>query len=292
MIVNPAGGRSRPILFPLNKVFNEAGVEWDVSITRDFSDAQRLARKAVDAGADIVALYGGDGTLVGVASALAGRGIPMAVLPGGSGNVVAHELGISGRIENACRLFCGDTYMTRFIDLGKANDNYFLLRLSLGFEAQMVKGAERELKSRYGSLAYAISAFHAFNETRQVRYFLKLDGEEVEAEGLTCIIANSGNLGFSNLSLAPNIDMSDGLLDVIVVRNTDVFSAASVAANVLEGNIDNASFHHWQVRRLEVRAEPPQVVQCDGEIIEGSRFEVEIIPSAVEVIVPQKKGRA
>src|SRR5258708_35994489 len=91
VIVNPAAGRDVPILGTLNKVFGDAGIDWDIFVTKEAGDARRLAKEAVAAGADAVAVNGGDGTLTEVASGLRGSNVPLAILPGGTPHGVCIE---------------------------------------------------------------------------------------------------------------------------------------------------------------------------------------------------------
>ena len=88
----------------LNRIFNRYGVDWDVSITRKYGDATEFARRAAESGFDLVAGYGGDGTQMEVANGLLGSGVPQAILPGGTGNAMAHDLGISLVLQEATEL--------------------------------------------------------------------------------------------------------------------------------------------------------------------------------------------
>ena len=150
----------------------------------------------------------------------------------------------------------------------------------------MVEGADRGLKDRYGTLAYALSALQALRDPPIARYTLTLDGEKRELSGMTCILANTGSLGRTNLTLAPAMSVSDGLLDVIVVRRSDLPSLLSVAAKVLTGTRPAEPLQHWQARKVIVEVEPDQPVTVDGEIVELEPIEVEVVPAALSVIVP------
>lgn len=288
VIINPAAGKDQPILKSLNATMQAAGADWDVSITKNPGDGRRLAEEAVKAGIDLVLAHGGDGTVMEVATGLMGSGIPLAIIPGGTANVMAAELGIPGDLLEACALAINPAATLRAIDMGKVDDHYFMLRVGMGFEAAMVEGADRELKDRLGILAYALSGLQALSDPPIARYQLMLDGQEVATEGLTCIIANSGSIGVSGILLAPTINISDGLLDVIVVTRADLPSLLSVAASVVGGNENSTALQHWQVNRATVVADPPQMVQVDGEILSQTPVTVEVIPQAVQVIVPQK----
>ncbi|HEX2908844.1 MAG TPA: acylglycerol kinase family protein, partial [Phototrophicaceae bacterium] len=120
VIINPAAGQDEPILNVLNRVFHEHGVDWKVSITHQAGDGTKLAREAVQAGIDLVAAYGGDGSVLEVANGLAGSNIPLAVLPGGTANAFASELGIPKNLEAAARLIFNS--QERTIDLGRAGE--------------------------------------------------------------------------------------------------------------------------------------------------------------------------
>jgi hypothetical protein len=107
VIVNPAAGPDRPVLKLLNHGFRAVGADWDVHLTRRAGDAARLARELRAAGAEMVAVCGGDGTVKEVAGALAGSGFPFAILPGGTGNALAQELTIPLDLAAAASLAGG-----------------------------------------------------------------------------------------------------------------------------------------------------------------------------------------
>jgi diacylglycerol kinase (ATP) len=289
VIINPAAGQERPVLGILNSIFHPAGVEWDVSITNKEGDARRLAREAADAGVDVVAAYGGDGTVMEVASGLLGTGTPLAIFPGGTANVMSVELGVSSDLAEACALVCGDVGEIVSIDMGQVNgENYFILRTGIGLEAEMVEGADRSLKDRIGSLAYALSALQALRDPPWSQYRLTLDGQEIESEGITCLICNSGSLGQQGLTLSPNISVRDGLLDVLVLQRAEISSILSVVRDVVTGNESTrGDLQHWQAREITVEAVPPQDVQLDGELLGQTPVTAKVLPGVVRVIVPR-----
>src|SRR5512134_1855301 len=101
VIINPGSGQPKPILHTLNAVFRPRDIEWDISLTRKSGDAERFARQAAENGADIVAAYGGDGTVMEVARGLMGLETPLAIFPGGTANLMAVELGIPKDLAKA-----------------------------------------------------------------------------------------------------------------------------------------------------------------------------------------------
>ena len=286
VIINPAAGLEQPILKALNLACKTAAVDWDVSITKQAGDGQRLAKAAVRSGADVVAVHGGDGTVMEVASGLIGSDVPLAIIPGGTANVMSIELGIPRDLIEATALAVSSPRNIRKVDMGRIDSHYFMLRASVGFEAAMVEGAHRELKDRYGVLAYAISAFQALIEPQIAHYSLTLDDEVVEVEGMTCIVANSGSMGTPQFSMAPNIRIDDGLLDVLVARKADLPSLISLAASVVGGSENETNLQHWQVHKVTIAAEPALSLQADGEIVGETPVTAEVLPSAISVIVP------
>ncbi|MGH2353414.1 MAG: diacylglycerol/lipid kinase family protein, partial [Chloroflexota bacterium] len=104
VIINPAAGQDQPVLGTFNRVFQAAGVDWEVFVTKRGGDACRYAEAATRQDFDAVAVYGGDGTVAEVASGLIGGDVPMAIFPGGTANVMSSELGIPRDLAEACAL--------------------------------------------------------------------------------------------------------------------------------------------------------------------------------------------
>jgi YegS/Rv2252/BmrU family lipid kinase len=293
VIINPAAGKDQPVLKVLNTALQEAGVEWEVFLTKAAGDGRRLAQEAVQAGADVIGVHGGDGTVMEVASGLIGTAVPFAIIPGGTANVMSLELGIPVDLQAACALLVDPAAAVRTIDMGQVGEHYFLLRSSVGFEAEMVEGADRELKNRLGVFAYALSALQTLADPPVARYSLNLDGQEVEQEGLACIVANSGTMGMNgmpSLALAPDIDVGDGLLDVVIVTRSDLPGIVSLIANVVSGGENSNILQRWQAREVTITADPPQTVQVDGEITGKTPVTARVLPQAVRVIVPPVAG--
>jgi diacylglycerol kinase (ATP) len=293
IIINPAAGRMEPILPVINAVMKDTGMDWEVLVTKDAKDAQEFAKDAVKKEVDIVAVYGGDGTLMEVISGLMGSDIPLAILPGGSANILAKELNIPVNLKEACELICGP-HDIGSIDVGQFNKKYFSLRLGLGFEADMVTCADRGVKNKIGMFAYWFSTVTALGKIKEATYHIKVDGEEHKVRGFTCIIANAGNVGFGELSLDKNIDIHDGLLDILVVRKISLSLMAHLFATILKQKRAERweLVAHWQGRDISVTATPKQTIQCDGELLAKMPIHAKVIPAAIKVIVPkpQEKG--
>jgi YegS/Rv2252/BmrU family lipid kinase len=291
VIINPISGQPKPVLSILNTVFHQAGIEWDVSVTHTGGDAYRAAKAAAAQGVDVVAVYGGDGTVLEAATGLMGTTTPLAILPGGTANVLSIELNIPQDLEAAARIACSAESPVRRVDMGQSGERFFIQRIGIGLDADKVDRATRELKQKYGRLAYALGWLQAARETPKARYQLRLDGQEVECEGITCHIANSGSIGVPGLVLLPDISVSDGLLDVLILRDTRVGTALSLAHLAAGHPADPEAFHHWQVREVSVAANPPQRIHADGEMWESTPVTVRMLPGAVGILTPKANVR-
>jgi YegS/Rv2252/BmrU family lipid kinase len=284
VIINPAAGQPEPILHILNSVFRQADVQWDVSITHEFGDATRLARQAAQGGADIVVAHGGDGTVMEVANGLVGTKVALGVVPGGTGNVLSIELDIPQASDEAAQLLVSPDAQTQKVDIGQSGEKVFLLRAYVGFDAQRIQLTTREMRDRYGRMAYLIAALKAIPESKAIRYRLTLDNEDVECEGFTCIVQNAGNMGVPGLSLVPDVSISDGLLDVIAIHGLDPLSVASALGSIADTPLDPDRFHHWQAREITIATDSPQAVIGDGEAWGETPITMKVLPGAVRVI--------
>lgn len=302
IIANPGAGQDGLNLKTVQNIFAEYPVEWDIRITKRAGDAERMAKEAAEAGADVVAIFGGDGSVAEAAAALAGVSETcLAILPGGTANVMSVELGIPGKLEDALRVAADPASRVREVDLGTVNNRTFVLRVSLGLEAEMVAGADREAKDKYGVFAYLWAAAQNLAAPQVARYQLVIDGEEIEVEGVTCIVANSGNIGLSGVNLIADTAVDDGLLDVIVIEQAGVKTFFDVAGAVLginqtDSGSDSASddktkralgsaIRRWQAKEVEVTCDPPQSIQSDGELLDGNHIHCRIAPGALRVLV-------
>ena len=124
IIINPAAGMGESILPVINLSMKEADIKWEALVTHQAGDATKFAKAAVKAGVDALAVYGGDGTLMEAISGLMGSEIPLVILPGGSANVLATELGIPNGLKEACALMGRGPLETKSIDIGQFDKRY------------------------------------------------------------------------------------------------------------------------------------------------------------------------
>lgn len=296
VIVNPALSRRIPLLAILNQAFRDAGIHWDISITHGTGDGSTLARRAVEEGAGAVAVYGGDGTVMEVAAGLLDSGVPMLILGGGTGNLVASELRLPTQLDKACELICGEEFETRRIDAGMIGERPFLLRIGCGIEVGVVQETSREMKNRFGKLAYVMAALKQLQGTPEADYELVLDDKEiVSASGVACVVANAGTVGVGKLTLAPSVDVCDGKLDVFFLKRAGIEGIAQVVSKMtgldrfLQDEFPSIDFSpmvsQWSVETVEIRTDPILDIQVDGDVIAKTPQVVRVLPAALRVVV-------
>ncbi|MGO4595892.1 diacylglycerol kinase family protein [Leifsonia sp. 2TAF2] len=192
---------------------------------------QAQVREALDAGATLVLAAGGDGTVRAVAEELRDRDATLGIIPGGTGNLLARNLGIPfASVENACAVALSGE--TRRIDLGIASahrpdgsvsEHAFLVMAGVGIDAAVIATASPSLKRRFGWLAYVDAAFRALPTSSKVRIRYRLDhGHERSAHVSTILVTNVGTMP-GNIELIPDGAVDDGMLDVAILQPATVF---------------------------------------------------------------------
>jgi YegS/Rv2252/BmrU family lipid kinase len=288
VVVNPASGQPEPVLSILNDAFGPEGIDWSVAVTHGAGDGYRQALKAAEEGFDVIGVYGGDGSVAEVASAIARHGgPPIAILPGGTGNALAEDLGIPRSLADAAHMLAIGDCEIRSVDMGRIDDGWFVLRATMGFEASVVNAASRDLKGRFGWLAYAFGGLQALGSPPVAHYRIDIDDQHVEAEGLACIVANSASTGVLGVRIADGVDVSDGKLDVIVVDNASLTQLAGTVADVAQG-YEPRGVSHWSGSRIRVESHPAQPVLADGEAIGDTPVEAQVVSQAIHVVVPRQ----
>jgi diacylglycerol kinase family enzyme len=153
----------------------------------------------------------------------------------------------------------------------------------MGFAARKIEIADRDLKDRYGIMAYSIGALKALSGNQMANYRLNLDGQIYETQGFTCLVDNAGNIGFAGLGLK-SILVDDGLLDVIIVRDKRIRSWIAVGAGLGGAKINPDYIQHWQAREITIEADPPQPIQLDGELAGETPVSIQVVPGLVRVL--------
>ena len=281
VIINPASGKPQPVLHTINETFRAHNLSWRGHLTYQFGDATRYAREAVADGAEMVVVFGGDGTVLEVVNGVMGSDVIVGILPGGTGNAVATELGISRNIEEAAELIC-TSQNRRAVDVAQVDDQYYLLRAYTGITQD--QAASRELKDKYHLMAYPMEVLNVLKDAPQAKYTVTVDGKKTEVEAMTCFVNNLDNLGGVDIDVG-SITPDDGLVDVMIVSKNR-HALGEIGHYVLHLGDTKTHSYHAQGKVVTVEADPPQTVWLDGEFYSNTPVTIQVHPSAVKIIVP------
>ncbi len=243
-----------------------------------------LAGESTDTARVVVA--GGDGTIHAVLPALANTGVPLAILPVGSVNVLARELGIPASLDAAIGVAKGG--QPRQIDLGYANGRPFALMAGIGFDAAVVHSVAPDLKNLIGSFAYVARGLQVLASYPQTRFHIEADDEEVEEAGWLAVVANAGRYTY-HWRLAPDARIDDGRLDLCFFASKSALQTAGQVVAVLGGrHSSHPGVRHLRAKRFRFHCEPEVAVQLDGDPAGSTPVEVTIAPGALTVIAPSE----
>lgn len=234
---------------------------------------------------DLIAIYGGDGSISEVARALLLSDTPLAIIPGGTANVLAKELGIPQDTEVAIQLLINDQTKIDDIDMGMANDCPFLIRVNFGIMAVMILHTDREMKKSLGQLAYGITTLQTIGEAKHSKYKLKVDGTFFTGDFVALTVTNVGNIGYKNFSLLPNINVYDGLLDLIILKDANFMSMLELAGTTLF-QTDSDILKHILCKEISIDMILPTEYICDDIKQIATHLHIKMLPKALKVLVP------
>ncbi len=235
--------------------------EASIRFTDGPGSAQTLAAEAVSEGFQTVVAAGGDGTVNEVANGLAGSGVAIGVLPFGTMNVFAKEHGIPEGMAAAWSVIRSGN--VREIDLPSANDQHFVQLAGAGFDAQVVEETTWEKKRRLGPLSYILSAAQVAWRTPP--------GLVIESAGVVhhgaCVLVGNGRFYGARLTVFPDAQYDDGLLDVLVFKNVSYFDIARYLGGILVGNhVELPDVAYFQAPEVRVSSDQDVPVEVDGEL--------------------------
>jgi diacylglycerol kinase family enzyme len=280
--------RARALIDEVASALGQPAPAWFETSADDPGPGQ--VAQALDTGATTILAWGGDGTVLGVASTLVGTAVSLGVVPGGTGNLLARNLGIPLDARGAIEVALGGA--DRRIDvldvyLGGGEHAISLVMCGMGWDADMM-GAPEELKKRVGWGAYAVEGVRHMRK-QPMRLRLSVDGgPEQHLYGRTVLIANVGML-VAGLNLIPEAVADDGLLDVLVIDPTSPLDWARTTAGILRGKgaEHDPSRTHLRGHDIIVSTGHARGRQVDGDTVpDGYGFRVRVLAKALTVRVP------
>lgn len=285
-VVAHAGKTARGGPDELRRRLADAGADGPVWLeVQRSADAAPMARRAVANGVDLLVVWGGDGTVQRCLGAVAGTGVPLAVVPAGAANLLAANLDLPRDVAGAVEIALhGDR---RVLDVGSLNGEPFAVVAGAGLDARTVAGASSEAKRRVGRLAYVASAAQAL-DVPPVRARVEVDGVECFTGKVTCVLVGNHPRSAAGVEVFEGSRPDDGILEVGLATARTVAQWVRTAAVVA---LDDAEASPFVVtsrgRTIDVRFDAPVPVELDGSVREPTdHLHVEAHPGAVTMCVP------
>ncbi|MFA6600796.1 MAG: diacylglycerol kinase family protein [Candidatus Omnitrophota bacterium] len=268
------------------EAFHDRGVRARLFVTQSPGHATQIAQILLRQGEPLIAVAGGDGTINEAVNALAGSKTAVGILPLGTANTFAIELGIPFSIPGAVEIIMQKKVRT--IDLGKAGNHYFMMGAGMSFDSHVIRKIRSHEKRSLGSVAYILTGI-----SESLRYSfprLRVESHDglgaIKSDGYLVIVSNARFYG-GCFKAAPRALLDDGLLDVIVMKKRRVWDLLRYLSVMRKADITRLSdVDYFQCRKFCVTAESEVEIHVDAEVAEKTPCTFECIPGALKVIVP------
>lgn len=264
-----------------------SGADLEVRVTYEGGDALRMAREARHEGIERVIAGGGDGSvhevLNGLLSAEAPRIPVLGILPLGTANDFATGCGISKDLAAALQLAVSAPPVP--VDVGRANDRYFMNVASGGFGAEVTSSTPPKVKRLLGGSAYSLMGMVLAVNFQPYEGRLVLPDGELETRTLVGAVSNGCQAGGGQL-VGPRALIDDGLLDLLLVREFPMNDLGTVVAELESLDEDGKYISYHQVSWLEAHTAKPMPINLDGEPVKFESTRFEVVPGAIRLALP------
>jgi diacylglycerol kinase (ATP) len=315
IVFNPAAGQATKVRSAIDQAttfWRSAG--WTVTIepTQCAGDGTRIARKAAANGIDIVVATGGDGTVNEVINGLVNTKTALAVLPAGTVNIWAREMGLPMDIQQSAIALLQAKWCQ--IDVGRARsisprlrwlprrrnttkltemiDRYFLLMAGVGFDAAVTAGVNQVEKKHWGAIAYVKQALQMICQYQGSHLTIYLNDKKVRGRVLMAVVGNSQLYG-GVIKFTLNALVDDGLLDVCIVKGRSMLKAPLRLLSILfrSHHLDDRIEYH-RATQIRFLGRKPVPIQIDGDYLGTTPMQFEVVPKSLWVVVPQNADRS
>ena len=290
VISNPNASRVRKARLEMALARLKAGgIAVDVARTSAPGEGARLAREAASDGADLLITHGGDGTLMELAPVWYETGRPLGILPAGTGNRLADNLGIPWAPRDAADVILAAR--PRAIDLGRIvtaeKTGYFAVCGGCGFDAEVMHRTSAATKRTWGVAAYVATAVGLAMDLPRAHLRVEADGQVLEREAVTVLLANCGEILPTGVPFSPNICYDDGVMDVFLLDAAGMAGAARIAWRLATGRSEpDESVTLVRAHRVKITSEPSMPAQADGEPCGRTPLDAEMLAGALNVLAP------
>lgn len=255
--------------------------------------APKQVRRALKQEPDLLIVWGGDGmvqrTLDAIAGSEGGAKVPVGILPAGTANLLAANLGVPHDLERAVQIaFHGRRHR---LDLGVLNGEHFAVMAGIGFDGAMIQDADGKLKDRLGKLSYVYTGLRHLDDPAP-KAKIKVDGTDWFKDDATCVLV--GNVGTitGGITAFDDAKPDDGWLDVGVATARGAAQWARTMGRMAVGRSEDSPFVHMtRARRIDVKLREPLTYELDGGARDAvKKIRIEVAPAAVKVCVPRQES--
>lgn len=289
VILNPLAGNCHPaeVRAVIDRQFSARKLPYELVESTNEPETRQRIREAQHKGLSMIVIAGGDGTISGAADDLVRSEIPLGILPVGTVNVLAQELGIPLGLEAACSLLVGNHWI-KAVDVMQIGNRVCVSHLSMGFYSVVAEDVDQIDKKRFGRTAYLWAAVKRIINQRTWLFHLTVDEKAYQVRASLILVANAGAVGLGSVRWGADIRPDDGCVDVCVVkarRPSDYFSL--VWRQFWSQPEEDPNFHHLVAKEtVALRSDRQLPVRADGELIGDSSIQLRVLPAALRVIVP------
>jgi YegS/Rv2252/BmrU family lipid kinase len=240
---------------------------------------------------DAVVVLGGDGTAMQVARGVVGHEVPVGIVPVGTGNLLAGNLGLPRKPEQAARVIVEG--VVRRIDLGRVErengTQFFAVACGAGLDAALMAGTTGASKRRWGMAAYVATLWGALPGLQAVPHRVTVDGTTLHTDAVSVLVANCGEIIPRVMRLKEGIAPDDGLLDVVILRAASALDGMAVLGRLLARRTQGSTrIRYARGRRITVEADEARPVELDGEVAGQTPFTAEVLEGAIRLFVPRR----
>lgn len=291
IIINPASGRGtvRSRAKEITKIASTFGWKGEIFETTIERHAGVIAKELIHRGYHHIVVCGGDGSVMESLDAVAGSNTRLGIVPLGTGNLFALNLGIPRNIPSALEVALRGE--AKAIDVGRANGTYFGVIAGIGWDAALIRDAKREVKDRLGLLAYFLAALRNLEHPIS-HYRIMIDkNDPLEVKAKSILVANMGLIQ-GNIEVIPKARSDSGELTVAVVQAESVLSWLALCASALTGRlVDDPRIQLFNGQHIVIESlEGPQLVEADGnDLPPTERLSVDVIPGGVSIMLPRPR---
>lgn len=289
-LINPVSGGKTKEHIPtlIKRHFKKFGIEPKITVTSSEKETIDCAQDSVKSNTKFIVAVGGDGTINNIARHVTNTQSIMGIIPLGSGNGFARELGLYGNVSKALSILT--TKNIRTIDTAIVNGNFFNNLAGVGFDAHI--GNLFANSDTRGFKTYAKLALREFNSYKPHRYQVEIDGKIVfNGNALLITVCNGPQFG-NNAYIAPGAKLDDGLLDICVVKRFPVWASPGVGIAMFTANAHVLPWlQRFSGKSISIHRENEDYINLDGEPVRmDANLNFEIKPNTLKVLAPKPKA--